>query len=267
MLFVNSNTQNSSVVSHSLWEGRHRNPYIWTGLSFIIIGAVAILSSLFLFPLTWLTALGIAVLILSFILLVLGRTIPKLSPQASVLFLETGIDNLATVFEELGVRSKGVYLPSSMTGGKLKVLVPLNSNNSSLKIAKALPQRLIVRYGNDTEDVGLLVTTIGNVAARMLESKPGPSASEVESALTYLFRGVLGVADRSEVVVVTEHNIRVKISNPHIENKETQSSQCLGSPLASIAASVIAEAWGRPFIITQEERNRGKHFIDLKVVG
>ena len=267
MSFVNSKSQNSPAVLYRLWEGRHRNPYTWTGLSFIIIGALLIPASLFLFPLTWLTALGIAVLILSFILLALGRTIPKLSPQASALLLETGIDNLATVFEELGVRSKAVYLPSSTTSGNFKALVPLNGNTSPLKLAKALPQRLIVRYGNDTEDVGLLVTTVGNVAARMLESKPGPSAGEVEAALTYLLRGVLGVADTSEVVVLTEHNIRVNISNPHIENKETQSSQCLGSPLASIAASVIAEAWDRPFTVIQEERNRKKHFIDLMVVG
>jgi len=243
-----------------------RNPYIWTGLSFIILGAVAILASLFLFSFTWLMAMGIAVLILSFILLALGRTIPKLSPEASLLFLETGIDNLATVLEELGVKSKAVYLPSSMTGGKLKALVPLNSNNSPLKIDKALPQRLIVKYSNGTEDVGLLVTTVGNAAIRMLEAKPGPSAGEVESALTYLFMGVLGVAGRTTVVVM-EHSIWVEILNPATENGETRASQSLGSPLASIAASVAAEAWGRPFIITHEERNRRKHFVELKVVG
>jgi hypothetical protein len=243
-----------------------KNPYIWTGLSLIIIGALLIPVSLFLFTFTWLTALGIAVLILSFILLALGRTIPKLSPQASALLLETGIDNLATVFEELGVKSKAVYLPSSMTNGKLKVIVPLNNKNSTLKIAKALPQRLIVKYSDSTEDIGLMVTTVGNVAVRMLESKPEPSASGVESALTYLFMGVLGVAGRTEVAV-REHHIRVEIYNPHIENRETWSSQSLGSPLASIAASVVAEAWNRPFVITQEERNWRKHSVELKVVG
>jgi hypothetical protein len=247
-------------------RGATRNPYIWTGLSFIIIGAVAIVASLFIFPFTWLTALGIAVLILSFILLALGRTIPKLSPEASILLLETGIDNLSTFFEELGVKSKAVYLPSSMTSGKLKALVPLNNNTSLPKIAKALPHRLIVKYSDGTEDVGFLVTTVGNVATRMLESKPGPSASEVESALTYLFMGVLGVADRTEVVV-REHNIRVEIYNPHIENRETYSSQSLGSPLASIVASVATEAWDTPFIITQEERSWRRHSVELKVVG
>ncbi len=266
-------TSESAKPAKLMSDGKHRekkpssrNSYIWTGLSLIIIGALLIPASLFLFTFTWLTALGIAVLILSFILLALGRTIPKLSPQASALLLETGIDNLATVFEELGVKSKAVYLPSSMTNGKLKVIVPLNSKNSTLKIAKALPQRLIVKYSDSTEDIGLMVTSVGNVAVRMLESKPGPSASGVESALTYLFMGVLGVAGRTEVAV-REHHIRVEIHNPHIENRETWSSQSLGSPLASIAASVVAEAWNRPFVITQEERNWRKHSVELKVVG
>jgi hypothetical protein len=153
-----------------------------------------------------------------------------------------------------------------MTNDKLKVLVPLNSKNSPLKITNTLPQRLIVKYSDGTENIGLLVTTVGSIATRMLESKPGPSASEVESALTYLFMGVLGVAGRT-AVVVNEYNIRVEIHNPHIENRETWSSQSLGSPLASIAASVVAEAWGRPFIISQEERNWRKHSVELEVVG
>jgi hypothetical protein len=246
-------------------RGFHINPYTWTGLGFIIIGAGLILASLFVFSFSWLTAMGIAVLILSFILLALGRTIPKLSPEVSILLLETGIDNLATFFEELGVKSKAIYLPSSVTNGKPKALVPLNYKTSSSKIVKTIPQRLIVRYTSDPEDIGLLVTTMGNVATGMLESRPGPNAGEVESAMAHLLTGVLGVADGTRVIV-REHGVSFEIHNPRIENRKTWSSQSLGSPLASIAASVAAEAWGRPFIITQEERSRRKHSVELKVV-
>ncbi len=71
------------------------------------------MSAYFIFHLVWLTALGICMLIISFILLALGRTIPKLPPEVCTLLLETGIDNMATIVEELGIRTKAVYLPSS----------------------------------------------------------------------------------------------------------------------------------------------------------
>ena len=64
-----------------------KNPYSWTGLSLLVAGSLVSLSAYFILSLTWLTALGISMLILSFILLALGRTIPKLSPEASVLLL------------------------------------------------------------------------------------------------------------------------------------------------------------------------------------
>ena len=84
----------------------NKNPYVWTGLGLLVAGSLVFLSSYFILLLTWLTALGISMLILSFILLNLGRTIPKLSPEISTLLLETGTDNIATIVEELGIRAK-----------------------------------------------------------------------------------------------------------------------------------------------------------------
>jgi hypothetical protein len=54
-------------------------------------------------------------LILLLTLLALVRTIHKLSPQVSSLRLETGIDNNATLIEEFGIKSNGIYLRSSLT--------------------------------------------------------------------------------------------------------------------------------------------------------
>ena len=204
-------------------------------------------------------------LILSFILLALGRTIPKLPPEVCGLLLETGIHNIATLIEELGIRNKAVYLPSALTHGRPQALIPLHSNPPLPPIDKTLPQRLIVRYGASPNDIGLLLSTVGSTAISMLESKPGPTSAGLESALTSLFTGILSVADG---VKVTHHenHIKVEIHNPRIENRNTWSHHCLGGPLASIVASVAAEAWGRPVIIKQEEPQGRKYFVELEVM-
>lgn len=244
----------------------HKNPYTWAGLGLLVAGSLVSLSSYFILLLTWLTALGISMLILSFILFALGRTIPKLPPEVSALLLETGIDNIATIIEELGIRTKAIYLPSSLTSGRPQALIPLHSNPPPSLITKALPQRLIVKYGANPDDIGLLISTIGTTAVSMLESTPGPTSVELESALTSLFGGILGMADRTRVVT-SENHIGVEIYNPHIENKTTWFHQCLGGPLASIVASVAAEAWNRPITINQEEHKKGKCSIELEVLG
>ena len=242
-----------------------KNPYIWAGLGLLVVGSLVGLSAYFLLGITWLTAFGISMLILSFILLALGRTIPKLSPEISALILETGIANIATIVEEFGIRTSAIYLPSSLTSGRPQALIPLHSNPSLSGMIKALPQRFIVRYGTNSDDIGLLVTTTGTTAVSMLESIPGPNSSELESALTSLFRGMLGVADGT-TVITRENHISVDIYNPRIENKTNWSHQCLGGPLTSIVASVAAEAWDKPVIIKQEEQHRGEYSIELEII-
>jgi len=247
-------------------ESLNKNAYTWAGLGLLVTGILVLLSACFVFRLTWLTALGVTMLILSLILLALGRTIPKLPPEAGSLFLETGIDNIATIVEELGITAKAIYLPSSLTSGRPQALLPLHSNSATPAITRVLPRRLIVRYGANPDDIGLLVTTTGTTAIGMLETKPGPTPAELESALTSLLVGTLGVADGA---TVSHHNnhIRVEIRNPRIENKPSWYHQCLGSPLASAVASVAAEAWDKQVTIKQEEQDSKKCSIELEVLG
>jgi len=244
----------------------NKNPYTWAGFGLLVAGSLVFLSSYFIFLITWLSALGISMLILSIILLALGRTIPKLPPEVSGLLLETGINNIATIIEELGIKGKAIYLPSSLTSGKPQALIPLHSNSSPSPVTKILPQRLIVRYGASPDDIGLLLSTTGTTATGMLKLKPGPTPEELESALTSLLTGILGVADGARVVT-TENHISVEIYNPRIENKTIWSHQCLGGLLASVVASVAAEAWDRPVTIKQEEHHNGKCSIELEVMG
>ena len=243
----------------------NKNPYTWAGLSLPIAGGLIAVSAYFIFHLIWLTALGICMLILSFILIALGKAVPKLPPEVCGLLLETGIDNIATLIEELGIKSKAIYLPSSLASNRPRAFIPLHSNGSRPEITKALPQRLIARYGANPEDIGLLISTIGSTATGMLESKPGASSSELESALTSLLTGRLGVADGTSVTCYNNH-IKVEINKPRLENGTSWSHHCLGGPLATVVASIAAEAWDKPIAISQEVRVNGKYCVELEVL-
>jgi hypothetical protein len=243
-----------------------RNVYTWTGFSLLVAGVILVIVSLLvLSSLVWLAALGVAALILAFILLALARTIPRVTPEVSMLLLETGIDNIATVVEELGIKSKPVYLHSSLTGGKSQALIPLHSNPSLPKITSALPRRFIVRYGSNPDDVGLLVTTAGTVAVSMLDSALVPSAMQLESTLASLFVGKLGAADKIRISTV-ETGIRVEVRNPRIQSTGTWSHQCLDSSLASIIATVAAEAWEEPVVVTKEEQSGKTYAVEIEAV-
>ncbi|MFC1908305.1 hypothetical protein ACFLXD_00290 [Chloroflexota bacterium] len=243
----------------------NRNPYTWTGLSLLITGSLITPSAYFVLQLTWLAALGVCMLIISFILLALGRTIPQLPPEICNLIMETGTNNINSLVEELGIKARAIYLPSSLANGKPHALIPLHSNSSLPSITKALPQRLIVRYGNHPDDVGLLLSTIGSTAIGMLERIPGNSSTELESALTSLLIGGLGVADGVSVIH-DENRIKVEISRPRIENKANWSNDCLRGPLASIIASVTAEAWDKPVIINYEQSDSNHSSVEIEVI-
>ena len=243
-----------------------KSPYTWTGLGLLIAAVALFCADFFIFHRTWLSALSISMFILSFILLALGRAIPNLPPEVSRLLLETGIDNIATLIEELGITSKAIYIPSSLSIDHPRAFIPLHNNGTNPRIIRALPHRLISRYGANPEDIGLLISTIGSAAADMLEQKPGKGADDLEHALTSLFSGHLGIADRTRVAY-QDNNISVEIFKPRFTTSTDWSHQCLGGPLATITASIAAESRDKPVKITREEPRSGKYFVELEVIG
>ena len=245
---------------------RPRNSYISLGWGLLLTGVLLVPVAHSLLKSTPLTALGLSLIILGAVCLVLGRTRPKISPEVSVLLLETGLENISAMIEELGLRSKGIYLPSSKTqGGQPQALVPLDSSLSLAAMDKMLPRRLIVKYGRNPGDMGLLITTPGSAVIRMLESIPGPTAAELEDALSYVLDGMLDVADGVKVAV-TDKSITVVVHNPRVEYKNIRLYECLGSPLASIAAALAAEALGKPITVQKEELSKSKSLIELRIL-
>jgi hypothetical protein len=183
------------------------------------------------------------------------------------MLLEAGVENIATLVEELGLRSKAVYLPSSLTAnGQPQALLPLSPNMDLSRLDRALPRRLIVKFGPQAEDIGLLVSTAGSVSASRLEAKPGATAEDLGSSLTYILTGLLDVADGVRVVRMDEGEIEVEVLHSHLDYKNVSIYQWLGTPLASIVASIAAEAVDKPVAITEEKQDKGITTIKIGVL-
>ncbi len=216
---------------------------------------------------TPLTALGFSTVIVGGVSLALGRGQPKIPAQASEILLQSGMENISAIVEELGLKSKAVYLPSSMTAGKPQALIPMHSNPHPPQLGTiVLPKRLIVKYGPQPEDMGLLVTTPGSAVAGMVTAKSDSIEGDLEAALTLVLVGTTSFADGARVTKEDEV-IRVEISNPRLEYRKMWVYESLGSPLASIVASVVAEVLNKPVSVDSEQYSKGKCVIELKLTG
>jgi len=173
---------------------------------------------------------------------------------------------MATIIEELGIKGKAVYLPSSLTGSRPRAFFPLHANAHLPGITQTLPNRFIVRHGSHPDDVGLLFSTVGSAAFALLKTKPVSTPQGLEAMLTTLLVGTLGVAERVSVTA-DENHASIKVQHPQLENRSDWSYERLGSPIASIVASVATEAWDKPVTIRREETKNGLCTIELEVTG
>ena len=233
------------------------------GLGLALAGSMLSSVSHVILHSTPLTALGISTIILGAASLALSRSQTKIPPEASEILLESGLNNISVLIEELGITSKSIYLPSSLTDGKPQALIPLHMNPHPPKPQSPLPKRFIVKYGPNPEDMGLLITTPGSTIASKSISRTNPAPADLEATLSSVLTGTLDLADAVKVSTVGE-KIIVEVSNPRLKHKSVQIYECLGSPLASIVASMIAEALDKPVIINRETHEKHKNIIELK---
>jgi hypothetical protein len=232
------------------------------GLGLALAGSMFSSVSYVILRSTPLTALGISTIILGAASLALSRGQTKIPSEASEILLESGLNNFSVLIEELGITSKSIYIPSSLTGGKPQALIPLHMNPHPPKPQFPLPKRFIVKYGPNPEDVGLLITTPGSAIA-MSGSKPNLAPADLEAALSSVLTGTIDLADAVKVITAGE-KIIVEVSNPRLKHKSIQIYECLGSPIASIVASMTAEALNKPVIIDRENHEKHKSIIELK---
>ncbi len=213
-----------------------------------------------------LTAIGISTIVVGFVCIALANTRPYISPEACELILKTGMENTAALLEELGIRSKAVYLPSTMRDGHPQALVPLVDNKEIQLVKGKIPGRLIVRYGINPDDMAIAVTTPGSINIDMLETKPGPTSGEIEAAVTYILTGVLDIAN-SVTVNLADARVDVEVSGSRLHYEDIWYYRCLGSPIASIVAAISSEALQKPVRIKEESYSKGKSSIVLEVLS
>jgi hypothetical protein len=211
-----------------------------------------------------LTALALSSVLLGFIALLLARSLPKVSPRAAQILLDAGLENVAGLVEELGTDARAIYLPSGLAGGRPRALIPLHSNPAMGEITRSLPQRMIVDYGPNPEDVGILVATPGGAVMRLLDAPPGSSSAEMEATLARVLVGALDLAT-SVLVAQEPEGVTVSLAGIRFEHEDLWIYRVLGSPIASVAAAIVAEGLGRPVTVQAEERAADRLVIRLEV--
>ncbi|MFC1948724.1 hypothetical protein ACFLW0_00910 [Chloroflexota bacterium] len=212
-----------------------------------------------------LTAVGMSTIIIGLICIALANTRPYISPEACELILKAGMENTAALLEELGLRGKAIYLPSTMREGHAQALVPLVDNREIEMVRGKMLGRLIVRYGTEPDDMAIAVTTPGSINIDMLRTRPAPTSGEIEAAASYILTGLLDIAS-SVRVNMTDSQVNVEVSGSKLHYEDIWFYRCLGSPVASIMAAISCEALEKPVRIKEEDYSQGKSRITLEVL-
>ncbi len=200
---------------------------------------------------TPLSAIGLSAVVIGLVCLSLAGADRPLSTEYCRLMLITGYVNTTALIEEIGATGRAVYIPSTLAIGKPRTIVPLIETNAVVDFQDRIPNRLIVRYGSNPEDMAISVLSPGSSAIDQLESRPGPTEIGITSALTYLLVGLFDVA---QAVNVTLNSTRVEVNIVGIDPATyMELPTCsFGSPLASVAAAVTAEGLGKCIRILEE---------------
>jgi hypothetical protein len=241
-----------------------KNPYRTLGVGLVAAGALFAPVAYFVINSAPLTAMAIVSLLVGFTCIALASTRPYISPEASLVLLQTGMENIAALLEELALRNKAIYVPSSMGDGKPKAIIPL-ADGATPVLKNRVPGRLVVRYGSRPDEVGIAVTTPGGASLPLLRNSLGPGDSQIESALSYLLVGVLDLATG---VTVTSQNgqLNIDIRDPRLHWENIWYYRSLGSPIASMAAAVTCEALGKPVRIKGEAVNNRQARVEIEVI-
>lgn len=238
--------------------------YVWLGVGLLVGGAIFSLAAWLVVESVPLVALGLAAILIGIVALALSRALPAIPPEASGVLLQTGLENLSALLEEIGLTTPALYLPSRLARGKPLALIPLSASGSDPSIQGPLPDRLIVSYGRRGE-LGLLVRTAGTTVAQLLDERPGPSTGELESAIGAALVGRLDLARGVHVYRDGERFV-AEVDDPRLGRQDLWATRSLGSPLASIVAALVAEGTDQPVAMRSEDWQRRQVVIVLELV-
>lgn len=243
-----------------------RGSYWLLGLGLSLAGITLSVVAYFVLVSVPLTALGLSSLILSGVSFALAYGQPTTSAEASAILFEAGLENISALIEEIGLKSKAIYLPSSRANGSSKAFIPLNPDSVLPSTVKSIPKRLIVKFGPNADDLGLMFSTPGSSASATVVSKPDATSGDIEASLTLILAGSMNLVDAARVTL-EDAKITVELVGPHFEYKKMWIYDLIGTPLASMVASITTQVLDKAVLIIREEPKFVKHIIELKVVG
>ncbi len=235
------------------------------GIGLCITGAIIVPVSYFGIGSVPLTSIGISAVLIGMTCILLAHSSSILSPEVHQLMLKTGLENTAALLEVLGVSNKAIYLPSTMRGGDRRTVLPLEENTDINSMIDILSNRLLIKYGQNPEDMAISLTTPGCIDMEMFETIPGPSAEEIETAINFVLVEILDIADSASVILFADR-IYIAVSNPKMVFEDILYYRCMGSPIASIIATISSEALGRPIRIIDENPEKKLNTITLEVL-
>lgn len=243
------------------------NPYSILGITLIAVGGAFAFVGWYVLDYGPVIALGLSGIIIGSVAVMLGRSLPPLSSEASLSLLEASLDNIAALVEELALRGRAVYLPSSLSRGRLRALIPYKKEDGiELALQRPLDQRLIVRFGREADAFGILVATPGSFVLERRTVPSDASFDDLESILVTTLVSRLALVS-SVRVLGDEGAITVEVGRSTLSWNGHVTNEILGSPVASIVATVVAEVLGRPLRIESEHNERGRHTVEFRTIG
>lgn len=258
---MSEQTMNTAAGSRK----KSRNPYRSLGLVLTVAGAMLAPVFYFLAASVPLTALALSAIILGLVSASLANARPEITPEASRMMLQTGLENIASLLEELGLTSRAVYLPSPEKGGRPMAVIPLKEDGFVPEINRIVPGRLITRFGPNLENMCLAVTTPGSISLDGISLTRGGGIGQIESALSQTIVGVMDLAD-SVSLHADERRLLVDVTNPKLKYDNAWYCRSLGSPVASIVAAIASQGLARPLRITAEKAEGKNVRIELEIL-
>lgn len=241
--------------------------FLILGIMLVIIGLSFAVIFYYYFDSAPLTAVGLSTLVLGLTSIFLSGEKNTHSPEAyRMVMMETGVENTTELLEELKIKNKAIYLPRIMRDGHPQALMPLPGDSITQKFTGNLPDSLVIKNLPGSEIAAVAVTTPGNISLDMLPENPGPSADEIQESITYILNRMMEIA-RKVKVDLTDSRINIEVIGARIDYENNLYYECLGSPIASIAAAVSSEALVKPVRIINESNEKGTRKITLEVLN
>jgi hypothetical protein len=238
------------------------NPYLRLGFFLAITGFALLLISYLIAHSIPLSAIGLSTMILGIISITLSSAQFHVSPDIYQIFLKTELRNTSAILKGLEINNKAIYLPCTASQNISRVIIPLDGNINIGQIQEYLRDHKMVKRQFNSKDAVIAITTPGNVSLELLNNKPGQTVEQIKSALDQILIGKLGIAKKVEVDRIGSR-LYIFVSGAQIRCEDPSYSECLGSPIASIAAAISSEALEKPIRIIEENNFQG--IIDIKL--